>query len=387
MKYLVVSDIHLGHNKTKTEHIIKNLKKHVFNDSNKDVDVIFIAGDLFDRLLDLNEEDVILIMDFLKYMLAYCSLNDILLRVLEGTPSHDWFQPRIILNINNMLSKKADLKYIRTIDIEYIERIKKYVLYIPDEWSNDHNELENQIKELLVKNSITNVDIAILHGQFKYQILNKKYKGFYFKEEYFLNLVKGYIHVGHYHTHSSFDRIIAQGSFDRLSHGEEEPKGYVKVIDDKWYFIENPDSYKYVTIDLDKIKSIDELDKKIRKLPKNSYIRFKTSSKTKYDINELKIRYIDYNISKKDINETITQTEYKNYMLDLDSIDLNIKNYISPNDILKELKDHFLTNDKDQDDIKIYEKYINKYKDFIKDETEENTYMNYDKSHEEIKDE
>ena len=69
------------------------------------------------------------------------------------------------------------LKYHKFLDIEYIERIGKYVLYIPDEWTNSHDELELQIQEKLNQHSITKVDIAIMHGQFKYQLAGKKYNG------------------------------------------------------------------------------------------------------------------------------------------------------------------------------------------------------------------
>lgn len=39
----------------------------------------------------------------------------------------------------------------------------------------------------------------------------------------------------------NLDRIIASGSLERLAHGEERPKGYVRVDGDEWHFIESPD--------------------------------------------------------------------------------------------------------------------------------------------------
>jgi len=308
LKYSVVSDVHIGHLRTPTLHIINSFKSSILTKQNTDSDVLFIAGDLFDRLLDLNSKEVQLVIEFFNYLLTYCHLNNILLRVLEGTPSHDWQQPSLLVKLNDIRIHKCDLKYHKFLDIEYIERIDKYVLYIPDEWTNSHNVLESQIQEKLNQHSISKVDIAIMHGQFKYQIVGKKYIGFYFKEEYFLNLVSGYIHVGHYHVFSKFDRVIANGSLERLSHGEEAPKGYVVVEDDKYTFVENRNAYTYVTLNITNTTTLEKLDKMISKYPINSYVRLLLNKEHEFNVNfnELKLRYLDYYL-KKLIKENMSQ--------------------------------------------------------------------------------
>jgi DNA repair exonuclease SbcCD nuclease subunit len=317
MKYANTSDVHLGHLKTPTLHIIQSFKTSILTEENKNLDVLFIAGDLFDRLLDLNSKEVQLIIEFFNYLLTYCYANNILLRVLEGTPSHDWQQSSTLVKLNEIRTHKCDLKYHKFLDIEYIERIGKYVLYIPDEWTNSHDELELQIQEKLNQYSITKVDIAILHGQFKYQFAGKPYHGFHFKEEYFLNLVSGYIHIGHYHMFSKFDRILANGSLERLAHGEEAPKGYVIVEDDNYTFIENKNSYTYVTLNITNATTLDRLDKHISKYPVNSYIRLLLSKDHEFNINfnEIKLRYLDYNM-KKIIKENISDKNSVTYILD-----------------------------------------------------------------------
>lgn len=317
LKYSVTSDNHLGHLKTPTLHIIQSFKTSILTEENKNLDVLFIAGDLFDRLLDLNSKEVQLIIEFFNYLLTYCYANNILLRVLEGTPSHDWQQSSTLVKLNEIRTHKCDLKYHKFLDIEYIERIGKYVLYIPDEWTNSHDELELQIQEKLNQYSITKVDIAILHGQFKYQFAGKPYHGFHFKEEYFLNLVSGYIHIGHYHMFSKFDRILANGSLERLAHGEEAPKGYVIVEDDNYTFIENKNSYTYVTLNITNATTLDRLDKHISKYPVNSYIRLLLSKDHEFNINfnEIKLRYLDYNM-KKIIKENISDKNSVTYILD-----------------------------------------------------------------------
>ena len=324
MKYANTSDNHLGHLKTPTIHIINSFKTSILTEQNKDLDILFIAGDLFDRLLDLNSKEVQVIIEFFNYLLTYCYTNNILLRILEGTPSHDWQQSSILVKLNDIRTHKCDLKYHKFLDIEYIEKVDKYVLYVPDEWTNSHDELEAQIQEKLNQHSIPQVDIAIMHGQFKYQLAGKKYNGFYFKEEYFLSLVRGYIHVGHYHMYSKFDRIIANGSLERLAHGEEAAKGYVIVEDDQYTFVENKNAYTYVTLNITNATTLERLDKMIAKYPINSYIRLLLNKEHEFNINfnELKLRYLDYHM-KKIIKENISEAGSLTYILD-DSDELEV---------------------------------------------------------------
>lgn len=313
MKYLVLGDIHLGHTKTPTTHIVASLKKHILSPKHKDIDVLFIEGDLFDKLLDLNSKEVQVIISFFDNLLSYCVGNNIKLRVLLGTPSHDMNQPEILVKLNEIRDTKADLRYFSVLDIEYLAEENKYVLYVPDEWVNDHDILEYQIKEKLDNLGIEQVDIAILHGQFKYQFKDIPYTGFYFKENYFLNLVKDLIHVGHYHTYNPFDRIVPAGSFERLAHGEEDPKGYIVAKDRTYTFIPNTDSFIYKNIVLRVNTTLEQLDRNIRQYPKGSHIRLTMNKTHPFNLTfgELKLRYIDYELKKKIKDESEdTKTTY-----------------------------------------------------------------------------
>jgi DNA repair exonuclease SbcCD nuclease subunit len=335
MKYCVVSDIHLGHKNTPTVHIVKNLIRFICTDDNQDLDVIFIAGDVFDRLLDLNAESVHGCLHFFNTIIRYCFNNQIKLRVLEGTPSHDWQQCKTLVRINELKNNKCDLKYFTVLDIEYMEDLKLHVLYIPDEWVNDHVVLEKEIAAKLQEHNLTKVDVAILHGQFEYQVLGKPYKGFFFQEQYFLNIVKGYIHVGHYHTHSYYDRIVAQGSFDRLVHGEEGDKGYVKVVvgtKPSYQFIVNTNAYIYKTIRVTSRTTLDSLDRVIHKLPRHSHVRLSVDPSSEFNMgfDELKVRYPDYYLKKliksEDIEKTVTS-----HVLDSTEIDFHALGYSNGN--------------------------------------------------------
>lgn len=334
MKYLVCSDIHLGHKRTPTSHIINSFKNSILTTKNSDIKVLFIAGDLFDRLLDLNSKEVREIIGFIHYLLDYCHANQIKLRVLEGTPSHDFQQSELLVKLNDIRDNKVDLRYFKTLDIEYLAEYNKYVLYLPDEWTNTQQDLENQITEKLNNLGITQVDIGILHGQFTYQVKGN-FPGLFFSETYFLNLVKGFIHVGHYHTYSYFDRIIANGSLERLAHNEEEPKGYV-VIDGKAYsFIHNNDAYIYKTIKVTAATTVDKLDKQIRKYPPNSFIQLQLPEDHPFNITfqELRVRYMDYNLKRKRKSST-EETATVAYILTDDQLDTSNK-FIIDTDVAK----------------------------------------------------
>lgn len=332
MKYIVTSDIHLGHSKTPTKHIIHSFKNTILTHSNSDIDILFISGDLFDKLLDLNSKEVQYIIEFFNYLLNYCLQHDILLRVLEGTPGHDWQQSNLLVKLNDIRQHKCNLKYFKALDIEHIDRVDKYVLYIPDEWTNTHSELEAQIKQKLNEHNITNVDIAILHGQFKYQLVGKKYSGFHFEEQYFLNLVKGYIHVGHYHIYSFLDRIIANGSLERLAHGEESDKGYVRVHDNSYTFMPNEFSYTYKTLNITPSITIEKLDRLIYKYDKGSYIRLLMSREHPFNIsfNEIKAKHLDYNL-KKLIKEDYAEETSVAYILLDNHLDLSDRYVLEAN--------------------------------------------------------
>lgn len=323
MHYLVCSDIHLGHKRTPTSHIIKSFKTAILTPTNTKLDVLFIAGDLFDKLLDLNSKEVKEIIGFFNHLLDYCVNNSIKLRVLYGTPSHDHNQSEILVKLNDIRPTPADLRYFNILDIEYLPEYNKHILYIPDEWSHSHQDIENQITDKLNALGITQVDVAILHGQFSYQVKGE-FPGLFYKENYFLSLVKGFIHIGHYHTYSYFDRIIANGSLERLAHNEEEPKGYVVVNNKSYTFVHNPNAYIYKTIKVTPTTTLEKLDKQIRKYPVNSYIQLQIADDHPFAITfqELRVRYMDYHLKRKR-NKSVEEKATVAYILTDEQLDMS----------------------------------------------------------------
>lgn len=282
---VVISDVHLGHPRTTTAEIISGLR-YAFKQSLLDgLDYVFIAGDLFDRDLSVPQLDVHLIFDWWSDFLKQCQMSGVKIRVLEGTPSHDYRQFALFGRINQESKIGADCRYIDDLRVETDEDTGLTVLYLPDEYSDTCAETEVKIRELLHSLEIEQVDLVIMHGQFNHQFPEMiASKLDCHDAEFFLSIARHYVCVGHVHTFSQYKRIIAQGSFDRLCHGMEEPKGMIRLMLDMekpkssaCTFLENVHAKQYVTIVIPSDQSLDEATYRLHQLAQNmlsdAYIR------------------------------------------------------------------------------------------------------------------
>lgn len=256
LKALVFSDVHLYHDKTKTEHIVLGLRSALADTEKlRDIDIIFISGDLFDHSVFMPNKDTHFVINFIYHLLNMCAKYDIVLRVLEGTPSHDWKQSKLIIDINNNRPDPVDVKHAVNLSIEHIDRFGIDVLYVPDEWGSGCADTYQEVKQLLVEHNLEKVDLSIMHGCFNYQFpVNLVGKPDVHDEKSYLDITRYLIIIGHYHTPSNFERIYVPGSFDRLKHGEEEPKGHLEftIFKDGAYdvkFIENKNAMVFKTFD------------------------------------------------------------------------------------------------------------------------------------------
>lgn len=281
LRVAVVSDIHLGHRRNPAAEIIKNLRA-AFPDNSEtgQLDIIFLAGDVFDDLLSLPDGDVYEIDVWIAHFLRVCAKHGIMVRILEGTPRHDWKQSERFVTINEVADIGADLQYVKDLSIEYIERYGITVLYVPDEWENTTDKTLSQVHDLLRAKGLTQVDFAIMHGQFEYQLPAMAKAPSHSSQEY-LKIVRELIFIGHVHIHTRFERIIAQGSFDRLAHGEEGPKGHVRATIRKdgtrdVVFVENQGAKQFVTVDctgLDSEQSLEKIDHEVGLMAEGTFVR------------------------------------------------------------------------------------------------------------------
>lgn len=359
IKYLVVSDIHLGHNTNKTPEIIDNLNMYFEENSKlfKTLDVIFIAGDITDKLLSTHSKDYQLVIEWLTGLIIFCSRNKIKLRILEGTPSHDWKQAKIIQTLISKFNIDVNFKYIDTLHIEIMSDINLSILYVPDEYKQNATDTYNEVLELMSSNKISTVDIAIMHGQFNYQLPMIKLKSSH-DEELYLNIVKYYISIGHIHSFSVFDRILAQGSFDRIAHNEEEDKGGIVVTLNKskpeFMFIKNKHSkiYKTITFKTNDVQElITSLSKQINKYPLGSNIRLIVNEELfiSKSIKSIQDTFLGYTIKiDKPKNKDVTQVEL------LDNTIIEESFHITKDNIRELLDKEMVKHDLNQNQINVY---------------------------------
>lgn len=360
ISYLTISDVHLGNKRNTTYDICRNLNKFFDNYTSKskfiDLDIIFIGGDLFDKLLVFNSDDVYESISFLYRLMRFCLNNKIKLRILEGTPSHDWKQSKIANILKEHALEDLDYKYIDSLSIEYIQDLGINVLYVPDEWTDSADETYQQVLVLLKDNNLEQVDIAMMHGLFNYQLKDMPNISIKHNENNYLSIVKYFINIGHIHTFSFYDRILAQGSFDRIGHNEEESKGGIvcnifKDGDMNYNFIENKSAKIFKTIEF-KTNDLEKNRKKLNKLlvglPLDSYIRIKAKKDNPIysSLEEIKLQYPEYNFTKKSIEDDkeektilsyITEV-YKPITINKDNIETTLVNQITSKHELKQIQ-------------------------------------------------
>ena len=283
MEILELSDVHVGHPKTTTAEVIATLYR-VFPD-NADfskVDVVFIAGDFFDRQLYLSSDPVRFVEEWILYFLTLCKKHDVMVRVLEGTPSHDWKQSERFIKLNEHANIGCDVRYFNTLEIEHIDRFNIDVLYIPDEYRSTTAAIWDEVVDTLAAKGLDQVDYVVMHGAFEHQMPKHTHgKLELHRADDYLRICRRYIMVGHVHLYSQYVRILSSGSTDRLAHGEEGPKGHLRIQvrddgNDSITFVENRLAKRYVTISCEKLtheEALDKIERGIRKLPRDSHVR------------------------------------------------------------------------------------------------------------------
>lgn len=247
-----ISDIHLNHPNTPTEMIVRNLMLYAFPDTEltRNLDIIFIGGDVTDRLMDFGSESSIIYRQWVAHLLWFCKRNDILLRIIKGTPLHDWDQSYIFIEENINHSIGCDVKYFDDIAIEHIDKFDIDVLYIPDEIRPSTDITWDCVCRLMEERGLTKVQYAVMHGAFGYQLPEiAALPGKVHDKDKYESIVEHYIFVGHIHQHRPNGKVIPNGSFDRLAQGEEDVKGHVRLINGKIEFIPNLGAMRYFKVD------------------------------------------------------------------------------------------------------------------------------------------
>lgn len=287
VRYLVISDIHLGNQRNPAWRIVDNLLAFFDNFTDESqftkLDIIFIDGDFFDKALWFSSDDVSVVMGFIVKLFDFCERHSIRLRYVEGTPSHDRRQFRNYIPLSRKYPL-LDFKYIGDMCVEGFYDLGITCLYVPDEHEHGGEKSQDVIDKHLKSLGIDKVDICMVHSWFKYQVPEVASTSKY-DEQFFLDRVHYFISNGHIHGPSTYDRIIGQGSFDRIAHNEEHPKGAVLIEitpeEQCWFFVENKNALPFVTLHIKATTTVDkaltEIDRIAKELPEYAWLRIKAS--------------------------------------------------------------------------------------------------------------
>ncbi len=357
-RYITIGDIHLGHMNNKTKFILSNLRYMMakFHTHFKNLDAIFINGDLFEQAIMANSEEYREIKKWFAELVHFCVVNKIKIRLLEGTPSHDAGQPGTIFETYRKIDG-LDIKYFDSISIEYMEDFDLNIMYVPDETNLPAKKRFKIMKDVLKAKGLSKVDYIMLHGLCKHHmpVTDEDCHD----ELDLLSITNYFVHTNHVHTPGVFDRIITAGSFDRLRHGEEEAKGFtygmlnLKTKECKFNFIKNDNARTFKTIKV-KDNSEEELKRlysELNLLPENSFVRVQTTVKDitakelrkLYSFAEIKVE----KPSKKDL-------EKEDIFIDTTSVEEIL---ITKDNIIELLTDE-IAGELSKEELKIMEEYV-----------------------------
>jgi hypothetical protein len=313
-----VSDIHLGHMKTSTLHITTNLGR-AFPDkeSTHKLDIIFFGGDLFDRLLSLNQPDVPQILEWAGHFITMCEKHQIHLVFMEGTPSHDWGQTRLLDVLKRLGFGNKYFHYVTDLSVVHFDDLDIDVLFVPDEWKQlEPDDTWKEVRARLLEKNLEKVDFTILHGTFDFQ-LPEHVKAPRHTLERYQSITRHRIYGAHIHQASSRGILRVNGSFDRLAHGEEEHKGHWRtrfkdgvVVEEKFHINTHAKIYKTLDcIGLDIDKALDYLASQVSLVPDDSHIRVRAAKSdpivTSFDV--LRKRYPSIHWSSKVTEDEVAQ--------------------------------------------------------------------------------
>lgn len=280
---LTISDLHWGHRNTFTHVALDNLKTNVINVKVlASVDVLFITGDVFDRLLTIPQGSEI--YRFIVYLLTICKQCKTAIRILEGTPSHDWKQSKLFVTINESHGIGADLLYVDELSVIKDPTLPYVIGYVPDEIRATPEITTREFKEMMTTAGYQQLHFILMHGLMDFQL--PKIDAPCFDSDEWSPLAKYMIYIGHDHTRKEKDNIIIPSSHDRNAHGEEGEKGAIvtDIVDDVCYnyFIPNVNAMPYITLACQEMEDeavIQLVEKTISEM-ESGYLAIKLNSKT-----------------------------------------------------------------------------------------------------------
>lgn len=253
-----ITDIHLGFSQLSGKHVYDNLIDYLYPHLEK-CKLLLFSGDTFHTLLDFNHPAAKYVVLFLNDLFNISHTNNLAIRFLRGTYTHDRNQVSFINGIAKQHGNiNFDIKCYDVLSLDFEKSLDLRMLYIPDDLGySSSNDCIADVHKLLNEYKWENVDVVVGHGYFKHVLPPgiPHLPACTFDMSQFTDICTKCVLFGHVHTPSITNLeglpVIYGGSFERMNHGEEEAKGFVTIdtSGDKWKytFVENKNTILFKT--------------------------------------------------------------------------------------------------------------------------------------------
>lgn len=265
---ICLNDLHFGIKESKrlydeTVHIKEFIKDH------PELDLIIITGDYFDCKISLVESSCFYAVSFMSELIDLAKQNQVSIRILQGTRSHDLNQLQLFKHYEN--EKDLDFKVIQHVT-EEIYTAKKdatksfHFLYIPEEYPEDSDEFYSEFKK-------EKYDAIFGHGTWDFAAppgVSEKARSnthsapVFSYEEWKDQLENGFVIFGHIHDRQIYkNKVFYSGAYTRWNFGDHGSRGFAHFeTDGKTYkvnFIDNPSAPTFNTFSIEELNNnIDE---------------------------------------------------------------------------------------------------------------------------------
>ena len=263
---IFLTDVHMGVPGLPAAVCRENLIAYLYPLLTDEIDILFLGGDWFDTLLNLDDANGAFAVLTINEILHLAKEHSFYVRVVRGTFKHDRHQNKFFTNetTQTVLNDIPLVRVFNEITLEHIPSLDLDILYIPDEIKID--DLVQYIRVTLANNHLRAVDFIVHHGYFQHlipDIAKNKFSNVLAYED-IEAYVKGAVFNGHVHTPSVYKKVINGGSFERTRHGEEEQKGFFTFTYDRkkcqYQFVENKSASWYKTFHYDANTKIEEFE-------------------------------------------------------------------------------------------------------------------------------
>lgn len=264
LKIVATGDLHFGNPRIDSELLYQKLVKYFFPEVWTS-QLVLINGDVYDQLTTVSSSANKFVSKFIHDLFLISASTGIQIRILHGTYSHDRDQLKIFssLDIPNCRMKIINEIYceeitdLRNGDGKLTDTLK--ILYIPDNLPyKKSSDVIEHIKKIYKVIGWNKCDVVLGHGTFTHALPCSIEHGpaCMYTIEQFKDLIdeQDPVIMGHIHSPSRSSNVFYCGSFDRMSHGEEQSKGFYTFTRDnniwKSKFIKNPEAILFYTIDI-----------------------------------------------------------------------------------------------------------------------------------------